>query len=197
MNENHAAPNGTETGKPEERTFTQSELDAIIADRVKREREKYTDYADLKKKAEAYAAYEEAQKTELQKAQEAAQQFQAERDAALSVANDRMIRAEFIKEASRLNVAHPEDAYALADRGEVTIAEDGKVAGVADAVKVLVDAGRLPLSSRGPAPSLNGGAGSGERDAARSLELSEEQRKTALKLGLKPEEYAKRLATRS
>ena len=37
-----------------ERTFSQTEVDAIISDRLKREREKYADYADLKTKAGAY-----------------------------------------------------------------------------------------------------------------------------------------------
>ena len=32
----------------EERTFTQSELDAIVADRLKRDRAKYADYEQLK-----------------------------------------------------------------------------------------------------------------------------------------------------
>ena len=33
------------------KTFTQSELDAIISDRLKRERDKYADYETLKEKA--------------------------------------------------------------------------------------------------------------------------------------------------
>ena len=36
---------------PAERTFTQSELDAIVVDRLGRERQKYADYEDLKVKA--------------------------------------------------------------------------------------------------------------------------------------------------
>ena len=31
-----------------EKTFTQAELDAIVGDRLKRERAKYADYSDLK-----------------------------------------------------------------------------------------------------------------------------------------------------
>ena len=43
---------------PAERTFTQSELDAIVVDRLGRERQKYADYEDLKVKA---ARYEDAE----------------------------------------------------------------------------------------------------------------------------------------
>ena len=54
----------------QEKTFTQEELNAIVADRLERERKKYADYDDLKKDAEAYRAKQEADKTELQKAQD-------------------------------------------------------------------------------------------------------------------------------
>lgn len=56
----------TETAEQPERTFTQTEVDAIISDRLKREREKYADYSDLKTKAgqfdELTKAHGEAQK---------------------------------------------------------------------------------------------------------------------------------------
>ena len=56
----------TQTAEQPERTFTQAEVDAIISDRLKREREKYADYSDLKTKAgqfdELTKAHGEAQK---------------------------------------------------------------------------------------------------------------------------------------
>ncbi len=54
------------TGNQEERTFTQDEMNAIIADRLSREKSKYADYDELKKKALAFDEGEEASKTELQ-----------------------------------------------------------------------------------------------------------------------------------
>lgn len=76
-------PNENETptqGAPaeQERTFTQTELDAIVRDRLKREREKYADYADLQTKAKAYDEAQEAAKSELQKAVERAERAEAE-----------------------------------------------------------------------------------------------------------------------
>lgn len=61
-----------------EKTFTQSELDQIISDRLKREREKYTDYDSLKEKAQRLDQIEEDAKSELQKAQERAEKLQTE-----------------------------------------------------------------------------------------------------------------------
>lgn len=58
-------------GSSAEKTFTQAELDAIVADRLSRERAKYADFDILKDKAAKFDAAEEANKTELQKATEA------------------------------------------------------------------------------------------------------------------------------
>lgn len=43
--------NGTAAAQQEPRTFTQDEVNAIVADRLTRERAKYADYDDLKGKA--------------------------------------------------------------------------------------------------------------------------------------------------
>ena len=56
----------------ETKTFNQAELDAIVQDRVKRERAKYDGFEDFKAKAQKYDEQEEANKSELQKAQERA-----------------------------------------------------------------------------------------------------------------------------
>lgn len=66
---------GTQTGSTPEnnnqpgKTFTQEELDRIIAERLSREREKYKDYADLKKAAEEYQKLKESQMSEQEKLQ--------------------------------------------------------------------------------------------------------------------------------
>lgn len=59
---------GQQNNQPE-KTFSQAELDAIIADRLKREREKYKDYAELKKAAEEYQKLKESQMSEQEKLQ--------------------------------------------------------------------------------------------------------------------------------
>lgn len=64
--------NTVETTQQEERTFTQAEMNAIIQERVARERGKYADYDDLKAKAAQYDEAQEASKSDLQKAVERA-----------------------------------------------------------------------------------------------------------------------------
>lgn len=66
--------------EPVNRTFTQAEVDAIVSDRLKRDRTKYADYDALKEKAAAYDAAQEAQKMELEKVTERASALQAELD---------------------------------------------------------------------------------------------------------------------
>lgn len=64
----------------EERTFTQSELNAIVADRLSDIKEKYSDYDDLKAKATKFDEAEEASKSELQKMTEARDALQIQLD---------------------------------------------------------------------------------------------------------------------
>src|SRR5690606_15042539 len=57
---------------------SQAVLDHIIQDRLAREKAKYSDYEDLKKKAEAYDAAETEKLSEIQKAEKRAQDAEAE-----------------------------------------------------------------------------------------------------------------------
>lgn len=57
MADEHKTEEGTETPKPE-KVFSQSELDAIIRDRLKREGEKIADYSKVKEELETLRAKE-------------------------------------------------------------------------------------------------------------------------------------------
>lgn len=78
--ENQATVDNATQGAPaaSERTFTQAEMDAIISDRLKRERAKYADYNELQAKAAKFDEAEEASKSELQKAVEERDKYKAE-----------------------------------------------------------------------------------------------------------------------
>lgn len=101
------------------RTFTQEEMDAIIGDRLKRERAKYSDYEDLKAKATAYDAAEEANKSDLQKANEKAEALQAQLDALTKANQERELRDRISAEtgvpASLLRGSNEEDLRAQAE----------------------------------------------------------------------------------
>jgi len=186
----HDATGGGKQPEQGQRTFTQDQLDAILADRLARERTRFADYDDLKVKAAKLAELEQAQMSELEKATARAQALEAERDRALARANETLVRSAFIAEAAKLGVVHPEDAFALSDASGVVVGEDGKVSGVTEAVAALVEAGRLPMTTRPQAPNLDGGAGSGARQGDKPKSLTPEELEMARKMGLTPEQYA-------
>ena len=141
----------------------------------------------------AETARQQAEMTETDKLKAELAEAKAEAAKAEAHARDTLIRSAFIAEAAKAQVAHPEDVYLLADKSAVDVDESGKVAGVAEAVKALVDAGRVPLAGRTPAPNLDGGAGGGDRGNG-SAKLTALELDLAKKLGIAPEQYAKNKA---
>jgi hypothetical protein len=99
-NETKTVEQETTAAEPE-KTFTQTELNAIVSDRLKRDREKYADYNDIKAKAEKYDAAEEESKTELQKATERAEALQSQIE---SMTAKDQIRQAREKVAAEMNV---------------------------------------------------------------------------------------------
>lgn len=92
--------NGTDNANQETKTFTQDELNAIVQDRLKREREKYADYDVIKSKAAKFDESEEASKTELQKAQEKVSSLEVELNELKKNNSVREIRAKVAKETN-------------------------------------------------------------------------------------------------
>ena len=88
----------TNNPETEQKTFTQDELNAIVNDRLKREREKYVGFDTLKEKAERLDQLEEASKSEIQKMTEKADRLQAELDEIKRAEGIRQIRATVAKE---------------------------------------------------------------------------------------------------
>ena len=80
MPENTETVDNATQGAPAEKTFTQTEMDAIIGERLGRLKAKYADYDELKTKATAYDEAAEASKSELQKAVEQRDKYKAELD---------------------------------------------------------------------------------------------------------------------
>src|SRR5438874_2404637 len=59
------APQTPEAG--ETKTFTQAELDAIVGDRLKRQKSQFADYDDLKARAAKLDEFEKSQQTETER----------------------------------------------------------------------------------------------------------------------------------
>jgi low affinity Fe/Cu permease len=137
------------TEKPE-KVFTQDEVNKLLAKRVARANEKYADYDDIKAKLDEFLNQDEERKrselTEIERYQKDLEKIAGERDALTNQITDwqskfqkQAITNEFIKVASSLNVQYVDDAIKLADLSAVTVGEDGKVEGVEDVVKALVE----------------------------------------------------------
>jgi len=90
--------NNNQENQTEEKTFTQAELNAIVQDRIARERSKYENFEELKKKALKFDEMEEANKSELQKAQEEADALRAELESRNKADEIRKIRESVSQE---------------------------------------------------------------------------------------------------
>ncbi|SER87458.1 hypothetical protein [Psychrobacillus sp. OK032] len=138
------------TEPPTEKLLTQAEFEEALKKRLERERKKYEGFDELKTKASEYEALLEekrlAELSEKERAEALAKKFEEEKneltaqlEAIRKQAESEKIRNEFNKVATGANVAYLDDAIALADLSAVTIDEDGKVVGMDDVVKALVD----------------------------------------------------------
>jgi len=122
-------------GEPE-KTYTQKQLDTIIADRLSQERGKYADYETLKDKAAKYDAAEESQKSELQKANEKAASLQKELDKLKSSETARLLREKVAKELkvpANLLTADDEENLRTQAKAILDFAQGGGYPNVPDA----------------------------------------------------------------
>lgn len=121
-----------ETGK----TFTQADVDRIVADRVARA--KPADYDEAKAALEEQRKRQEGEKTEIQKLTEANQTTQAERDAARREADE--VRRGAAVQIEALKQGADEELVALALATDTSIeVKDGKVIGAKEAVEKLLE----------------------------------------------------------
>lgn len=173
-------------------TFTQEQMNTLAGKTRIEERAKFADYTELQEKAARLDKIEEANKTELERANSRAETFERERDTAISMAKESAIRSAFIAEAARAGVLNPDDAYALADKAGIALSDDGSVVGVSEAVNALVESGRLPMQTGKPAPGLDGGSGDGGR-GTQPVKLTREQENLADSAQMTHEEYAENM----
>ena len=101
--------------EPTQKTFTQDDVNHIVAKRVA----KYADYETLKEKAAKYDEQVEASKTELQKATERAESLKAELDALKNAEQLRAMREEVARSkgipSNLLTAGTKEECEAQAD----------------------------------------------------------------------------------
>lgn len=150
--ETNADGGGSES--PETTTFTQAQVDTIIADRLKRSKVSTTNelleslgvetLEAATKAVKDAAATKAAQMTELEKAQaetvtasEALVKVQAEMESTRATAAEALLRAAVISAATGFN--DPNDAWTLIDKSSVEVQTDGTYKGIDEAIKALLE----------------------------------------------------------
>jgi len=78
MSDIATVPTQENNAEGQSRTFTQDEVNAIVGKRLAEEKSKFADYEEIKAKAAKFDEAEEANKSELQKAVERANNLEAE-----------------------------------------------------------------------------------------------------------------------
>lgn len=156
------------------KTFTQADLEHQIGLRLARERAKYADYDELRAKAERLDEIEAANQSELEKAQQRAEQAEQALEQIKVEMRSTRLRAAIEGAARDLGAVDASDVFALVDKDQVTVGDDGQVTGAVEAVKALLEAKpHLVGNQTAPAPapgSADGGPrGSSDRDRPRQL----------------------------
>lgn len=180
-------------GGESEKTFTQAELDEIIAKRIERERNKYADYEEIRKKAEQYEKEAEerrlAEMSEKERAEELAKKYEEEKSELARQLNElksqiqqEKINNAFIKAAQAANIEYVDDALKLADLSAVEVDEDGKVNGVQDVIDSLIENKPFLLAQQKPKrsvgePTNNGGERMTDKTAEQMLKEAEDKAK--------------------
>lgn len=122
--------------QPEERTFTQAELNAIVQRRVGEVSAKYENFEELKAKAQRLDEIEEQNKTELQKANEKADALQKELEGMKKADSVRKIREEVANELgvpARLLTGETKEACEAQAKDILSFAKPGGYPSVKDA----------------------------------------------------------------
>lgn len=119
MSENNATVPTQDNAEGQNRTFSQDEVNAIVGKRLAEEKAKFSDYEDLKAKAAKYDEAEEANKTELQKATERANNLEAELNGLKKAEEIRQMREKIATEtgipANLINGTTEEECKAQAE----------------------------------------------------------------------------------
>lgn len=176
-------PDGTPTPEPTaqpaqpvqpDKTFSQEEVNRILAEEKRKHKGQYADYDQLKAAAAELAQLKEAQLSDAEKLQRQLEEMKAAKAQAESLARGTLIRSAIISEAAKLNFNDPEDAYRLIDVNTLTVTDD-KVEGVSEAVKVLAESRKYLLKTNTPGlANFNPAAGDTtqrETDAQRRARL--------------------------
>lgn len=150
------------SGNTTERTFTQDEVNRILA---KQKRTDRAELDELRRKAEQFDEIQAADQSDLERATGRVAELEAELATMRAAETTRKMETAVRAAAEDAKAVSPAAVAALVLRGDhgLTVGDDGKVDGAADAVKALADSaefGSLFVATTN-AGNADGGAGSG------------------------------------
>lgn len=182
---------GDQTGSADTaRTFSQADVDRIVQERVARVKsEPPKDYEELKAAKAKLEEIEAANQSELEKAQKAAADAQAERDKVLADAKETRLRSAILAEAAKADrkVVDPNAVVALIDRNTLTLDDEGNPTNIAEAMDELLTAKPYLVAQNGGARggAADQGARGGKTQIARDQlqNMTPEEIREALRKG--------------
>ena len=186
-----AAP--VETARPEAgtgdvKTFTQSQVDAILRDRLTRKDKQYADYTDLQDKAKRLTELEEAAMNEQEKAVSTArQEVTTSKDVEIAKLQVQMLISNTINEHGRDILPGYRNDVTGKDEAEILESIKGVL------VKQEADIDGRGYAKKAPAPDLGGKQGSNQdKTAEEAIKLlTPAELDICRKSGCKPEDYLK------
>lgn len=150
------------------KTFTQDQVNALLADQKRTVQSRFADYNDLKTKAAEFDKARESAKTDLERAVDTARREGHE--SAMTAANQRLVRAEARAQAAAARFRDPSDAVAfLGDLSTVRVSPTGDVdtASLQAALTELATQKPYLLAEQAPTRPT-GDAGQGPREGTPS-----------------------------
>jgi len=180
------APNATTPPPVEFRPITsQEEFDGLVGRRVAREREvgaraereKFSDYEELKAAASKLAELEAADQTELEKAQTRAEEAEKRSQQIEAEVKETRLRSAIIAEAAKADrkIVDAEAVVALLDRSSLELDDSGVPTNIAKAMDSLLEAKPFLVAADGGA---RGNADQGARPQGGIKQLTRDDLKT-------------------
>lgn len=167
--------------KPEpERTFTQDDVNRILAEQKRKLLAEQPDLTELRAKAAKFDELEAQSKSELEREREARAAAEKARDDALAAADGKLLEAAIRVAAAQAKAVDPDAVAALLDRDALKVGADGKVEGLDTAIAALLEAKPyLTGAAPGPGPTPTpGGADGGPRGTPAPGQLSRDDLKS-------------------
>lgn len=157
-NQNDTGDNNTDAGSSGEQTYSKSQVEHILQERLAAERKKLGDVGELKKKAAEFDKLQDAQKSELEKLNERASSLESRAQSLQDeLRTERLTNAVFAQ-ANGVGITDAGLAARLIDGSAVEFSDEGKPekASVKKALEALVESHPI-LKGKASPGSADGG----------------------------------------